>query len=155
MCGLKFFGNQHWCKKNYNVWSILLFLSFFPLKWGPAHSAEGCNTAAPAKSSSTLDAFPGSAHPTPLTKVNASPPATSRHPPYDCLRLSVANALFLTFTICFFYWFVTSLSNVVVFALILMHQLPLFAFVYFLLDFSWVSYVTSMPRRALNHQLNK
>ena len=57
---------------------------------------SGCNTAAPelhlrpavAKSPSTLDAFPGSDHPTPLAKVNASPPATSHHPPYDCLRLS-------------------------------------------------------------------
>ena len=93
---------------------------------------SGCNTAAPelhlrsavAKSASTLDAFPDTTHPTPLAKVNAFPPANSHHPPYDCLRLSAMHYSWLSRFV--FYWFV-------VFALILMHQLRLFAFVYFLL----------------------
>ena len=68
----------------------------FPSKGDRLIVPSGCNTAAPelhlrpavAKSPSTLDAFPSSVHPTPLAKVNASPPANSHHPPSDCLRLS-------------------------------------------------------------------
>ena len=68
----------------------------YPSKGDRLIVPSGCNTAAPelhfrpavAKSPSTLAAFPDSAHPTPLAKVNASPPANSHHPPYDCLRLS-------------------------------------------------------------------
>ena len=134
---------------------------FVPSKRDRLIVPSGCNTAAPelhlrppavAKSLSTLDAFPGSAHPTPLAKVNASPPATSHHPPYDCLRLSAMRyswlSRFVFLLICNFF------IQCRRFALILMHQLRLFAFVYFLLKFSWVSYVTSMPRLPLNHQLN-
>ena len=81
----------------------------FPSKGDRLIVPSGCNTAAPelhlrpavAKSPSTLDAFPGSAHPTPLAKLNASPPANFHHPPYDCLRLSPMH-FFLTITICFF-----------------------------------------------------
>ena len=47
------------------------------------------------------------------------------------LSSSVANASFLTFTICFFYWFVTSLSNVVVFTLILIFDASVCIFVLF------------------------
>ena len=137
-------------------------MNLFPSKGDRLIVPSGCNTAAPelhlrpavAKRPSTLDAVPGSAHPTSLAKVNAFPPANSYHSPYDCLRLSPLHYSWLSRFVFFFYWFVTSLSNAVVFTLILMHQLRLFAFLYFLLDFSWVSYVTSMPRRPLNHQLN-
>ena len=70
--------------------NMTLFV-YYPLDRDPAHSAEECNTAAPelhfrpavARSTSTLDAFPGSAHPTPLAKLSASPHTNSHHPPDD------------------------------------------------------------------------
>ena len=128
----------------YNIIIMQYFFIIFvnPSKGDRLIVPSGCNTTAPelhlrpavANSPSTLDALPGSAHPTPLAKVNASPSPNSHHPPYDCLRLSPMHYSWLS-RLIFFYWFVTSLSNVLVFTLILMHQLRLFAFLYFLLDF--------------------
>ena len=70
------------------VYTCNTYRGLFPSKVGGGRLIvpSGCNTAAPelqlrpavAKSPSTLDAFPGSAHPTPLAKVNASRPANSR-----------------------------------------------------------------------------
>ena len=128
-----------------------------PLKGDRLIVPSGCNTAAPelhlrpavAKSPSTLDAFSGSAHQTPLAKGNDSPPANSHHLPYDCLRLSSMHYSWLSrFFFCnffiqcrsFYFDFDASAASVCIFVL--------------WLDFSWVSYVTSMPRRPLNHQLN-
>ena len=76
--------------------AILWYRYVVPSKGDALIVQSGCNTAeselhlrpAVAKSPSTLDAFSGSAHPIPLAKVNASPPANFHHPSYDCLRLS-------------------------------------------------------------------
>ena len=72
---------------------------------------SGCNTSAPelhlrpavAKSLSTLDAFPGSAHPTPLAKINVSPPTTSHHPPDDFRHVCVFSYLFVLYCHFVFY----------------------------------------------------
>ena len=73
---------------------------------------SGCNTAAPelhlrpavTKSPSTLDAFPGSAHPTPLAKVNASPPAKSHHPPYTMTVFVCRQCIILDIYDLFFFY---------------------------------------------------
>ena len=104
--------------------------------WDRLIVPSGCNTAAPelhlrpavAKSSSTLDAFPGSAHPTPLAKINASPPTNSHHPPDDFRHVCFFPIyLYFIATLSFIIsWF--CLSSFVTSALILLHQLRLFAF---------------------------
>ena len=131
---------------------IFLYFWLGPLEGGRLIVLGGCNTAAPelhlrsavAKSPSTLDAFPGSAHPTPLAKINASPPTNSHHSPDDFRHVwFFFLGIYLYFIATLFFimsWF--CLSSFITSALSLLHQLRLFAFVYFLLDFSWVSYVT-------------
>ena len=120
-----------------------------PLERGSAHRAEWVNTAAlelhlrptVAKSLSwpdegladndlsTLDAFPGSAHPTPHVKVNSSSPTNSHHPPDDFHHVYFF-PLYLYFiaTLSFLMsWF--CLSNLVTFSLTLMRLFAFFVFV--------------------------
>ena len=78
------------CEHSAYINSTYLYY-YYPLEGDRLIVPSGCNTAAPelhlrpavAKSPSTLDAFPGSAHPTPLAKINASPPTNFHHPPDD------------------------------------------------------------------------
>ena len=144
-----------------NKWNNLVFWLFYlfwdqivPSKGDRLIVPSGCNTAVTPPACGGQESLnPGcfSRFRSPNSPCESKCFSSSYFPsPSLWLSSSVANALFLTFTI-FFYWFVTFLSNVVVFTLILMHQLHLFAFVYFLLDFPWVSYVTSMQGCPLNH----
>ena len=102
-----------------------------------------------------LDAFPSSAHPTPLAKVNASPPTNLHYPPDDFHHVYFFPLYFYFIVTLSFLMIWLLFADVIVFALNLMHQLRLFVCLCILRDLSWVSNVTWMPRRPLNYQINK